>query len=132
MKEQIIEKITEKILEKYLLWEETQTKTIKWQEFIWKYVILRWYDSWVHFWILEKVEEDYYVLKDSRRLYRFWCAEWVWLTDLANNWLIEKDSNKICSVVPLIWITDKRISEIIPCSEKAIESIKNYPVAEQD
>ena len=128
------DKLIEKILEKYLLGNDTivEGKTVKWQEFIWKYVILRWYDSGVHFGILEKVEEDYYVLKDSRRLYRFWCQEWVWLTDLAQNWLIEKDSNKICKTIPLIWITDKRISEIIPCSEKAIESIKNYKDAEQD
>jgi len=128
MKEQIIEKI----LEKYLLWEDTQTKTIKWQEFIWKYVILRWYDSWVHFGILEKVEEDYYVLSESRRLWRFWAKKWLALSWVAQYGLADRSEVKICWIVPLIWITDSRISEIIPCSEVAIESIKNYREAEQD
>jgi len=118
--------LIEKILEKYLLWEENIKTDTKWSEFIWKYVILRWYDSWVHFGKLEKVEEDYYVLSESRRLWRFWAKEWIALSWVATYWLADREEVKICWEVPLIWITDNRISEILPCSEEAIKSIREY------
>jgi len=43
--------------------------------------------------------------------------------------LAEREEVKICTTIPKIEITDKRISEIIPCTEEAIDSIKNYPEA---
>jgi hypothetical protein len=65
-------------------------------------------------------------------MYRFWCKESISLTDVALNWLSTEKESKICATLPLIAITDNRIEEIIPCSEHAIESIKNYKVAEQE
>jgi hypothetical protein len=43
---------------------------------------------------------------------------------VALYWLKENDS-KICWEIPKIEITDERISEIIPCSDEAVKSIKS-------
>ena len=98
-----------------------------------KYVIVRWYWSGVHFWkLVKRTEEEWVVLENSRRMWRFWNEKGIGLTATSLNWLSDRSENRICEAIPLIAITDKRIEELIPCSEKAIESIKNYRVAEQD
>ena len=102
------------------------------EDFIWEYVILRWYDSWVHFWKLVKARKWYYVLDESRRLWRFWNKKGIWLTDLAQYWLADRDEVKICATIPKIAITEDRVSEIIPVTtKKIIKHFKEYKVAEQ-
>ena len=101
------------------------------EDFIGEYVILRWYDSWVHFWKLVKARKWYYVLEESRRLWRFWNKQGIWLTDLAQYWLADRDEVKICATIPKIAITEDRVSEIIPVATKMIKHFKEYKVAEQ-
>jgi len=132
-------KLIEKLLMMLLEWETNNTekvvqdKQLLNEDLYWKWVIIRWYWSGVHFGkLIKRTEEDWVILENSRRLYRFWCKESITLTDVSLNWLSTTNESKICATVPLIAITDKRIEEIIPCSETAIKSIQEYKVAEQD
>ena len=96
-----------------------------WSEFIWKYVIIRWYDSWVHFGKLEKAIKWDYILTDTRRLWYWKCKQWIWLSSVAQYWL--SSDSKITCALAKIQITDERISEIIPCTDEAIKSIQEQP-----
>ena len=130
--------LLEKIVEAYILGETGNNshlvveKSATWKEFLGKWVILRGYDSGVHFGKLERAEKWDYILSDSRRLWRFWCKKWVWLTDLALYRLSDDKRIKICSTIPKIRITDERVSEIIPVATDMIEHFQLYPVAKQD
>jgi len=116
--------LLEKLLEKYLLSEDNkETTKTEYNEYIWQYVILRWYDSWVHFWSLEKAYKDNFILSNTRRLWYWNCKKWIWLSSVAQYWLA--DNSKITCALDKIQITDKRISEIIPCTDEAIKSIQD-------
>ena len=126
-----------KLIEKLLsLLVSDDTKNINTSELgsihIGKYVILRGYDSGVHFWKLEFAWKWLYRLSDSRRLWRWWANESISLSGVATYGLANKTDVKICPMIPLIEITDDRISEIIPCTDVAIKSIKNYKESIQD
>ena len=101
MKEQIIEKI----LEKYLFSEKEQENENE-SIFIWKYVILRCRNAWVHFWKLLYAKNGVYRLEDSRRLYYWKTIKWISLSELAEFWINKKES-KICTKIKLIEITEK-------------------------
>jgi len=95
---------------------------VQWDEFIWEYIILRWYDSWVHFWRLEKAEKWNYVLTNTRRLWYWKCKKGIWLSSVAKYWL--SDESQITCALNKIKITEDRISEIIPCTPEAITNIQ--------
>lgn len=126
--------LMEKIIEKYLLWETTNNEVVNtdnnilWSEFIWKYVILRGYDSWVHFGKLVFAKKWLYRLEDSRRLWGWTAKESIWLSWVAIYWVKKSERTKICPVIPLIEITDEKISEIIPCSDESIKIIKEFEI----
>ena len=123
MNEKLLDKIIDKILSSESNTPEIrETENVLWTENIWKYVILRGYDSWVHFGKLEFASKWLYRLSDSRRLWYWKAKQWIWLTSVALYWL--KDDSKICWVIQKIEITDERISEIIPCSDEAIKNIQ--------
>ena len=122
MKDQLVEKI----LEKYLLGDEERKKPTTQSENIWKYVIIRWYDSGVHFGKLEVLEVNRIVLSESRRLRRFRAKKGISLSGVATYGLAAREEVKICCIIPRIEIIDNRVSEIIPCSDDAIKSIKEY------
>lgn len=120
------EKLIEKILEKYLLWDTKieETESI----YIWKYIILRARNAWVHFGKLEYAKNWVYRLSESRRLY-YWeikNKQWVSLSDLAIQWL--NDNSKVCTMINLIEITEREWAEIIPVSEWVIDSFKNAKI----
>ena len=95
----------------------------KWGEFIGEYVILRWYDSWVHFWKLEHSEKWNYILSNTRRLWYWKCIKWLGLSSVAQYGL--HSDSKITCEISKIKITDERISEILPCTKEAQKSIQS-------
>lgn len=115
-------------------WENKSKKEVKsekqeWatgSDYIGEYIILRWYDSGVHFGILDEIKDGSIYLKNSRRI-RYRKTNGIDLTALAQEGLKWTDS-KICAEIERIQITDSRISEIIPCSKKAIKTIKEYSI----
>jgi len=86
-----------------------------------KKVIIRTYSAGVHYGTLKSREGKEAVLTDSIRI-------WYWsgansLSQLAVDGTKEASNCKFARVVPEILVTEA--IEIIPCSEKAIESIES-------
>lgn len=126
MKEEIILKLLERLLlndSKIEISNESESV------FIWKYVLLRWGNAWVHFGKLEYACNGVYRLSESRRLYRWRIKNknWISLSELATYWL-EKEYSKICIPIKLIEITEREWGEIIPVEESIIEDFKNFIV----
>ena len=67
--------------------ETSNTKNTN--DFVWKYVIVRWYDAWVWAWKLIDWTHWNIILEDARMLWRWWTKSWIWLSSLAVNWLDE-------------------------------------------
>jgi len=120
MDKKLIEKLLDKLLDSPT--EHTGDSSTLWSENIGKYVIIRWYDSWVHFWKLEYASQWLYRLWESRRLRYRYAKKGIWLSSVALYWL--KNESKVCWELT-IEIVDTRISEIIPCTKEAVESIKS-------
>jgi len=85
-----------------------------------KYCIARCYSAGVHAGIVESVDGENVILKDSRRLWSWKADEGVALSGVAQNGIISKES-KLDVVNPLIYLTG--VCELIPCTTKAMESI---------
>lgn len=117
------------ILALLLQWENTEEPHVlntEESKYIWERVIVRWYYSWVHFWKLESRKWTEVILAKSRRLRRRW-TKGIDLTALAQEWL-HWYNLKICWEIESIEIIDNTLCEIIPCSQKAIDSIRGYSV----
>ena len=116
-----------KVLEMLLSWNTDNSETTKVQstnsDYIWKYVILRWYDCGVVFGKLDKIEWENYYLSGMRRLF-YWKTKWLSLEDLAHKWL--EDWCKLSDTISRVQITDKRISMIIPTTDEVTKNILWY------
>jgi len=88
-----------------------------------QYVVIRSYDSGVHSGYVEKYDPTtrHVFLKQSRR---FWSWRAFTLSELANKG--NNPGSKVSMEIPSIMVAN--VIEIIPCSEKGKESLKNYPV----
>ena len=89
-----------------------------------KYVIIRTYSAGVHAGILTTVENDVVTLKDARRIWHWEGAST--LSELAIHGTSNPENCKFPCEVDEIKLFN--VIEIIPCSEKAIKSIKNVEV----
>ena len=88
--------------------------------FVGKYVIARCYAAGVHAGIVDSVDGENVVLRDSVRLWSWRAQDGVALSGVAQNG-IQRDKCKLDSVNPVIYLTG--VCELIPCSEKARGSI---------
>lgn len=88
-----------------------------------KKVIIRTYSAGVWYGVLEEKSGKEVILKDARRMYRWWAAESISLSAVALHG-IKQDKSKICGALPRVWI---EAIEIIPCSEIAIKSLEGAP-----
>ena len=93
-----------------------------------KKVIIRTYSAGVHFGELIEKSGNEVILKNARRMYRFWCAKSISLSGVAIHGL-NLEKSKICAAVPTIWL---EAIEIIPCSEKAINDLEGAKDAEAE
>lgn len=114
-----------------MLLDNKDTSDEVWQNesiFIWKYVILRCRNAWVHFGKLEYAKNWVYRLSESRRLW-YWCIKdkkWVSLSELAIYWI--SNDSKVCELLELIEITEKEWAEIIPVKLWVEDTFKNIKV----
>ena len=134
MKETLILKLVEKLLDSESAPVTGSAKTEPTESAfpIGKKVIIRGRNAGVLFGTLVSVRNEagvtVYRLKDSRRLYQWFCKSGITLEDVAV-YGIDDEKSKITSTVPLIDVTDSEISLLIPVSEesaKTIESAKTY------
>ena len=89
-----------------------------------QYVIIRTYSAgvWAGY-LKEKVKNEVY-LTEARRMYKWVNIEGISLSGIALNGL-NKDESNICAPVGIVWL---EAIEIIPCSEKAKQSIIKQPI----
>lgn len=92
-----------------------------------KKVIIRTYSAGVWFGLLEQKEKNEVILKDARRIYRWFCKESISLSAVAI-YGINQDKSRICVAVPNVWL---EAIEILPCSDKSINSLETAPIAKQ-
>jgi hypothetical protein len=85
-----------------------------------KYVIARCYSAGVHAGTVRSVDGETVILTDSRRLWSWRAAEGLALSGVAQNG-IDSSKSKLDVVNPIIYLTG--VCELIPCTEKAKESI---------
>jgi hypothetical protein len=89
-----------------------------------QYVIIRTYSAGVWAGVLkEKVKNEVY-LANARRLYRWSNNEGISLSGISLNGS-KKEESKVCAPVDLVWL---EAIEIIPCTEKAKNSIISQPI----
>lgn len=87
--------------------------------FVGQYVIARCYAAGVHAGFVVRVDGDNVILKDSTRLWSWKAKDGIALSGVAQHGI--KSDSKLDAINPLIYLTG--VCELIPCSEKAKESI---------
>jgi hypothetical protein len=88
------------------------------------YVIVRTYSAGVWAGVLrEKVKNEVY-LANARRLYRWSNIDGISLSGISLNGLKTEES-QTCAPVNIVWL---EAIEIIPCTDKAKETIINQPI----
>lgn len=92
-------------------------------DMIGKKVIVRTYSAGNWFGTLDQKSGNEVILKDARRMWRWWAAESISLSAVALYGL-KQDKSKIVEPVEKVWIES---IEIIPCTETAINSIEEAP-----
>lgn len=85
-----------------------------------KFVIVRTYSAGVWFGELAEKAGKEVILKNARRMWRWWAAESISLSGVAL-YGIKENSSKIIAPVEAVWL---EAIEIIPCTKVAIDSIK--------
>ena len=93
-----------------------------------KKVIIRTYSAGVWFGKLIEKCGDEVILKDARRMYRWWCKRSISLSGVAKYGIIEEKS-KICPSVDHEWL---QAIEILELSNEAIDSLENAEDAEAE
>ena len=91
-------------------------------------VIIRTYSAGVWFGLLKQKAGNEVILKDARRMWRWWSKESISLSGVAL-YGINQEKSRIAGAVESVWL---EAIEIIPVSGKAAESIRTAQETEQD
>jgi len=85
-----------------------------------KKVIVRTYSAGVWFGELEQKSGNEVIIKNARRMWKWWAAESISLSAVAIYGVKHKNS-KIVEAVPQVWL---EAIELIPCADAAIKSLE--------
>lgn len=88
-----------------------------------KKVIIRTYSAGVWFGELEQKSGNEVILKDARRMWKWWAKEGISLSACAL-YGVKHDGSKIIEAVDSVWL---EAIEIIPCTDTAIQSLEDAP-----
>ena len=91
-------------------------------------VIIRTYSAGVWCGVLEQKAGNEVILKDARRMWRWWCAKSISLSGVARHG-IRQDKSKIAPAVEKVWL---EAIEIIPITGSPAKSIMEAPDAEAE
>ena len=83
-------------------------------------VIIRTFSAGVWYGLLEQKAGNEVILKNARRMWRWWAAESISLSGVAL-YGIKQDKSRIAPGVNQVWLES---IEILPCTDKAIISIE--------
>jgi len=87
-------------------------------------VIIRTYSAGVWFGTLEQKLGNEVILKNARRMYRFWCAKSISLSGVAQYGL-NQDKSEICPAVDKVWLEAIEIISLTDIAIKSIEGAKD-------
>lgn len=93
-----------------------------------KKVIIRTYAAGVWFGTLEQKDGNEVIIRDARRMWRWWAKESVSLSAVSIHG-IKQEKSKIAESIETVWL---EAIEIIPCTESAITSIESAPNAKAE
>ena len=93
-----------------------------------KKVIIRTYSAGVWFGELDQKDRNEVILKNARRMWRWWTKKGISLSGVAVHG-INADKSKIAEPVCMVWL---EAIEIIPCSDAAIFSIESAQNAKSE
>lgn len=93
-----------------------------------KKVIIRTYSAGVWFGTLEQKNGNEVIIRNARRMWRWWAKEGVSLSAVSVRG-IKHEKSKIAESVDAVWL---EAIEIIPCTESAIISIEGAPNAKAE
>lgn len=88
-----------------------------------KKCIIRTYSAGVWFGEIEQKSGNEVIVKNARRMWRWWAAESISLSAVAK-YGVKHDKSKIVEAVNNVWL---EAIELIPCTDKAISSIEGAP-----
>jgi hypothetical protein len=88
-----------------------------------KKVIIRTYSAGVWFGTLAEKAGNEVILSNARRMYRWWAEKSISLSACAI-YGVKHSKSKIVEAVPSVWL---EAVEVIPCSDKAINSLEGAP-----
>lgn len=86
-----------------------------------KKCIVRTYSSGVWFGLVVEKSGNEVIVKNARRLWRWWAAQSISLSAVAVHGIIPEKS-KIVAAVPSVWL---EAIELIPASDESIQSIED-------
>ena len=88
-----------------------------------KKVIIRTYSAGVWFGELEQKAGNEVILKNARRMWKWWAKDGISLSACAL-YGVKHDGSKIVEPVESVWL---EAIEIIPCTDAAIQTIEDAP-----
>ena len=88
-----------------------------------KKCIVRTYSAGVWFGEIAEKSGNEVIVKNARRMWKWWAAEGISLSSVALHG-VKHEESKIVEAVPAVWL---EAIELIPASEKAIASIEGAP-----
>jgi hypothetical protein len=88
-----------------------------------KKCIVRTYSAGVWFGEITEKSGNEVIVKNARRMWKWWAAEGISLSSVALHG-VKHEESKIVEAVPAVWL---EAIELIPASEKAIASIEGAP-----
>ena len=88
-----------------------------------KKCIVRTYSAGVWFGEIAEKSGNEVIVKNARRMWKWWAAEGISLSSVALHG-VKRDDSKIVESVPSVWL---EAIELIPASDKAIASIEGAP-----
>lgn len=88
-----------------------------------KKVIIRTYSAGVWFGVLAEKSGNEVILQNARRMYRWHTVKSISLSSVAK-YGVNYSKSKIIEEIDSVWLES---IEIIPCSDKAIESLEEAP-----
>lgn len=89
-----------------------------------KKVIIRTYSAGVWFGTLDQKSGNEVILKDARRMWRWWAAEGISLSAVAVHGVKHKES-RIAGAVENVWLEAIEILPVTETAEKSIEGAKD-------
>ena len=88
-----------------------------------KKCVVRTYSAGVWFGEIVEKSGNEVIVKNARRMWRWWAAEGISLSSVALHG-VKHDESKIVEAVPAVWL---KAIELIPASDKAIATIEGAP-----